>query len=54
MRGEKWKYVFFADLECDLYAPERKKALKRLTDRCHTLKLLGSYPAGPKLDMSRG
>lgn len=53
LKGEKWKYVFFADLECDLYAEERKKALARLRETCHTLRLLGSYPSGPKLDLNR-
>jgi chorismate mutase/prephenate dehydratase len=53
LRGEKWKYVFFVDLECDLYAPEYKQARKKLNERCNTLRLLGSYPSGPKLDMNR-
>lgn len=53
LKSEKWKYVFFADLECDLYAEEHKKALALLRERCHTLRLLGSYPSGPKLDLNR-
>lgn len=53
LKGEKWKYVFFADLECDLSAEEHKKALALLREKCHTLRLLGSYPSGPKLDMNR-
>lgn len=53
LRGEKWKYVFFADLECDLLAPAYAAALKRLAGCCNTLRLLGSYPTGPKLDASR-
>ena len=53
LRGEQWKYVFFADLECDLLAKENKDALKVLQDCCHTLRLLGSYPSGPKLNMGR-
>ena len=53
LRGEKWKYVFFADLECDLSDERYHGALKRLENCCNTLRILGSYPAGPKLDMGR-
>jgi len=53
LKGEKWKYVFFADLECDLSAQEHKKALALLREKCHTVRLLGSYPSGPKLDLNR-
>jgi len=52
MRGEKWKYVFFVDVECDLNAGEYADVLTTLKDQCHTLRLLGSYPAGPYLDVS--
>jgi len=50
MRGEKWKYVFFADLECDLSLTEYDSFLASLRERCHTLRILGSYPTGPHLD----
>lgn len=53
LRGEAWKYVFFADLQCDLYDPEYKPVLAALRENCHTLRLLGSYPSGPKLDLGR-
>lgn len=49
LRGEKWKYVFFADLECDLSSTEYESFLSQLRQRCHTLKVLGSYPAGPHI-----
>jgi chorismate mutase/prephenate dehydratase len=52
MRGEKWKYVFFVDVECDLNAGEYADVLTTLKGQCHTLRLLGSYPAGPYLDVS--
>lgn len=52
MRGEKWKYVFFVDVECDLQTQDYADVLKTLKEQCHTLRLLGSYPAGPYLDVS--
>ena len=52
LRGEKWKYVFFADLECDLSLGEFSKMLAELRNELHTLRILGSYPAGPYLDVS--
>lgn len=49
-REEKWKYVFFADLECDLTKNSFAPLLAELRDYCHTLRVLGSYPAGPQLE----
>ncbi|MGE4504946.1 MAG: prephenate dehydratase [Desulfovibrionaceae bacterium] len=49
-REEKWKYVFFADLECDLSDPRHAPLLEALRHQCHTLRELGSYPAGPQLE----
>jgi chorismate mutase/prephenate dehydratase len=49
-RGERWKYVFFADLDCDLTDPAFDPLIRELRDHCHTLRLLGSYPAGPHLE----
>lgn len=49
-REEKWKYVFFADLECDLTMDDFKPLVTALRDYCHTLRILGSYPAGPQLE----
>ncbi|SDB14533.1 chorismate mutase / prephenate dehydratase [Desulfonatronum thiosulfatophilum] len=51
-RGEKWKYVFFVDLECDISREEYQRVLADLRDNCHTLRILGSYPSGPYLDVS--
>lgn len=53
LRGEKWKYVFFVDVECDLNEEQYKKVLDLLAHNCHTLRILGSYPSGPYLDVSR-
>ncbi len=50
LRGEKWKYVFFADLECDLGLPEYKDLLKELKEHCQILRVLGAYPSGPYLE----
>ncbi len=50
LRGEKWKYVFFTDLECDLSRMEYDSFLAELRERCHTLRILGSYPSGPHLN----
>ncbi|MEF2146475.1 MAG: prephenate dehydratase [Desulfovibrionaceae bacterium] len=49
-RGERWKYVFFADLECDFTDPAFAPLLTELQEHCHTLRLLGAYPAGPHLE----
>ncbi len=50
--GERWKYVFFADLQCDLGLAAYESILSQLKDACQTFKILGSYPAGPYLDGS--
>jgi chorismate mutase/prephenate dehydratase len=49
LRGEKWKYVFFADLECDLAARSTSPSCPSSASACHTLKVLGSYPTGPHI-----
>ena len=50
LRGEKWKYVFFTDLECDLSRMEYDSFLADLREKCHTLRILGRYPSGPHLN----
>jgi chorismate mutase/prephenate dehydratase len=54
LRGEKWRYVFFADVETDLYRPDYRKVLAELRENCRIFRLLGSYPAGPQLDVRNG
>jgi len=54
MRGEKWKYVFFVDVECDLGERQYSQTLTEFSNNCHTLRILGGYPAGPYLDVSGG
>ncbi|RPJ83132.1 MAG: prephenate dehydratase [Deltaproteobacteria bacterium] len=46
LRSEKWKYVFFADLECDLSGEQYQDLKMELSKRCSSLQILGSYPAG--------
>ena len=46
LRSEKWKYVFFMDVECDLGRDSYAALLKRLGNSCHSLRILGSYPSG--------
>ena len=43
-RGEKWKYVFFTDLECDLNSEQHEELLEDVRQQCHTLRVLGTYP----------
>ena len=51
MRGERWQYVFFADVECDLTLEHYDRLMQSLRDNCHNLRILGSYPNGPYLDL---
>lgn len=52
LRGERWQYVFFVDVECDLGEISYRGALETMREHCHTLRILGSYPQGPYLDAS--
>ncbi len=51
MRGEKWQYVFFADLECRLEQAAYAKAIGQVKEYCHTMRILGSYPQGTPLHL---
>jgi len=53
LRSEKWKYVFFTDVECDLSREEYAQLMQSLADTCHSLRILGSYPNGPYLDVTK-
>jgi chorismate mutase/prephenate dehydratase len=44
-KGEKWKYVFFVDLECDFGGDRYEDVLEDIREQCHTLRVLGSYPS---------
>ena len=50
LRGQCWKYVFFADVESDLEDPRHAALLERLRNACTSFRILGSYPTGPQLD----
>jgi chorismate mutase/prephenate dehydratase len=43
MRGESWKYIFFADLDCDINAPLYAGLLETLRHDCLQVRILGSY-----------
>ncbi len=45
MAGRCWKYVFFADMECDLTESSHAPLIHRLGEACTTFRILGSYPA---------
>ncbi|GAB7081380.1 prephenate dehydratase [Megalodesulfovibrio paquesii] len=50
LRGERWQYVFFVDVEADLQEISYRGALEAMREHCHTLRILGSYPQGPYLE----
>lgn len=50
LRGQCWKYVFFADVESDLEDPRYASLLIKLHEACTSFRILGSYPMGPQLD----
>ncbi|WP_165072333.1 prephenate dehydratase [Desulfovibrio sp. ZJ200] len=50
LRGQCWKYVFFADVESDLENPRHTGLLEQLREACTSFRILGSYPTGPQLD----
>lgn len=53
MRGERWKYVFFADLDCDIKSPEHAPALEAAARHCLFARVLGTYAAGRHVHASR-
>jgi chorismate mutase/prephenate dehydratase len=48
-RGERWKYVFFAEWNATVQGRVRL-LLAQLRGQVYTLRVLGSYPAGPHLE----
>lgn len=52
IRGEKWQYVFFADLQCDLTREEYRQLLATLKENTHSLRILGCYPAGRQVNLA--
>lgn len=43
LHTERWKYIFFADLEANLGNPELAPVEKELRTVCHSIRLLGCY-----------
>ncbi len=43
--GECWRYVFFADLECDLLEAKYEKLVQDIQSLCNSFRVLGAYPA---------
>ncbi|MCL2123548.1 MAG: prephenate dehydratase [Desulfovibrionaceae bacterium] len=50
LRTENWKYIFFADLECNLKSPQLWPVFEQINGLCTYCRILGVYPAGPRLD----
>ena len=47
MRGEQWKYLFFADIDSDINASPR--VLEAMREHCLKLRVLGAYASSPDL-----
>ncbi|MDR2161788.1 MAG: prephenate dehydratase [Desulfovibrio sp.] len=45
LRGERWKYIFFADLACDITAAANAPTLEAMREYCLRVRVLGAYPA---------
>ncbi|MBN1613561.1 MAG: 3-deoxy-7-phosphoheptulonate synthase [Deltaproteobacteria bacterium] len=48
--GKPWEYLFYADVEIDIYAEEHRHLLEELKEKTEFLKLLGSYRRGFELE----
>ncbi len=46
MRPERWKYIFFCDLSCDLRDRVHAELLDSLREHCHSFRILGAYGVG--------
>lgn len=46
LKPERWKYIFFCDVSCDLTAQNHTALLRDLRGLCHSFRILGAYPAG--------
>ncbi|MCL1915691.1 MAG: bifunctional chorismate mutase/prephenate dehydratase [Desulfovibrionaceae bacterium] len=43
LRGERWHYIFFTDLDCNILAPEHQAILEQVREHCDNLKVIGAY-----------
>lgn len=46
MRLERWKYIFFCDVSCDLTDKTHAPLMDAVRSHCHSVRILGAYPAG--------
>lgn len=46
MHTERWKYIFFCDVSCDLADPAHAALLDEIREHCHSFRILGAYAAG--------
>ncbi len=51
--GECWRYVFFADLECDLLEASYAPLVESIQSLCNSFRILGAYPAAMPLVTNR-
>ena len=50
LRGQPWRYVFFADVESNLKDTALADLPEKLAHACTSFRILGCYPTGPQLD----
>ncbi|MDR3320463.1 MAG: ACT domain-containing protein, partial [Desulfovibrio sp.] len=50
LRGQCWRYVFFADVESDLTDSRHAAIRCRLEEACTSFRILGAYQAGQRLE----
>jgi 3-deoxy-7-phosphoheptulonate synthase len=43
IHGKPWQYMFYADIETDILAPESENFMKKIREKTEFLKILGSY-----------
>ncbi len=46
MPGECWKYLFFADLSCDICDKKYQQVIEKISNYCTSFKVLGCYTSG--------
>lgn len=50
LRGQNWKYAFFADIESNLDNSTHNSLISELAKICTSFRILGSYPAGQQFN----
>lgn len=50
MSGQPWRYVFFCDVEGDIYQEGHAELLDELAHACTSFRILGCYAGGPRLE----